>query len=109
MNIESRAGGNELLDNVGTGDTEETDPDSDSETVPLVYNPAINVTKAVAAVDAAGNGLADAEGDKAFDAEELPAQAVGMLDAWGDHAAVRDTLSEASQALGELFGMVGSA
>jgi [acyl-carrier-protein] S-malonyltransferase len=28
-------------------------------------------------------------------------QAVGMLDAWGDHAAVRDTLAEASQALGE--------
>ncbi|MCH8178536.1 MAG: ACP S-malonyltransferase [Proteobacteria bacterium] len=28
-------------------------------------------------------------------------QAVGMLDAWGDHAAVRDTLAEASDALGE--------
>jgi [acyl-carrier-protein] S-malonyltransferase len=28
-------------------------------------------------------------------------QAVGMLDAWGDHAAVRQTLQEASQALGE--------
>src|SRR4051812_22351835 len=28
-------------------------------------------------------------------------QAVGMLDAWGDHAAVRDTLKEASDALGE--------
>lgn len=28
-------------------------------------------------------------------------QAVGMLDAWGDHAAVRTTLEEASQALGE--------
>jgi [acyl-carrier-protein] S-malonyltransferase len=28
-------------------------------------------------------------------------QAVGMLDAWGDHPAVRDTLQEASQALGE--------
>ena len=25
------------------------------------------------------NGVADADGDKAFDAEELPAQAVGML------------------------------
>ena len=31
-------------------------------------------------------------------------QAVGMLDAWGDHAAVRDTLAEASQALGEDIG-----
>jgi [acyl-carrier-protein] S-malonyltransferase len=28
-------------------------------------------------------------------------QAVGMLDAWGDHPAVRATLSEASEALGE--------
>ena len=28
-------------------------------------------------------------------------QAVGMLDAWGDNAAVRQTLSEASEALGE--------
>lgn len=28
-------------------------------------------------------------------------QAVGMLDAWGDHPVVRDTLAEASQALGE--------
>ncbi|HSW16006.1 MAG TPA: ACP S-malonyltransferase [Ramlibacter sp.] len=28
-------------------------------------------------------------------------QAVGMLDAWGDHPAVRETLQEASQALGE--------
>ncbi len=28
-------------------------------------------------------------------------QTVGMLDAWGDHAVVRDTLAEASKALGE--------
>ena len=28
-------------------------------------------------------------------------QSVGMLDAWGDHRAVRDTLAEASDALGE--------
>jgi [acyl-carrier-protein] S-malonyltransferase len=31
-------------------------------------------------------------------------QAVGMLDAWGDHPAVRETLSEASQVLGEDVG-----
>jgi [acyl-carrier-protein] S-malonyltransferase len=31
-------------------------------------------------------------------------QAVGMLDAWGDHPAVRDTLAEASEALGEDVG-----
>ena len=28
-------------------------------------------------------------------------QSVGMLDAWGDHPAVRQTLQEASDALGE--------
>ena len=31
-------------------------------------------------------------------------QAVGMLDAWGDHPAVRDTLAEASDALSEDIG-----
>lgn len=31
-------------------------------------------------------------------------QTVGMLDAWGDHPAVRDTLAEASAALGEDVG-----
>jgi len=31
-------------------------------------------------------------------------QSVGMLDAWGDHPAVRDTLAEASAALGEDLG-----
>ena len=31
-------------------------------------------------------------------------QTVGMLDAWGDHPAVRDTLAEASAALGEDIG-----
>lgn len=31
-------------------------------------------------------------------------QAVGMLDAWGDHPVVRDTLQEASEALGEDIG-----
>ncbi|MEO8081761.1 MAG: ACP S-malonyltransferase [Caldimonas sp.] len=31
-------------------------------------------------------------------------QSVGMLDAWGDHPAVRDTLDEASTALGEDVG-----
>jgi len=31
-------------------------------------------------------------------------QSVGMLDAWGEHPAVRDTLADASQALGEDIG-----
>jgi [acyl-carrier-protein] S-malonyltransferase len=31
-------------------------------------------------------------------------QAVGMLDAWGDHPAVRETLAEASDAMGEDIG-----
>lgn len=33
-------------------------------------------------------------------------QSVGMLDAWGDHPAVRDTLIEASEALGEDIGQL---
>jgi [acyl-carrier-protein] S-malonyltransferase len=33
-------------------------------------------------------------------------QAVGMLDAWGDHPAVRETLQEASEALGEDIGQL---
>jgi len=33
-------------------------------------------------------------------------QAVGMLDAWGDHPAVRETLREASDALGENVGQL---
>ena len=33
-------------------------------------------------------------------------QAVGMLDAWGDHVAVRQTLAEASEALGEDVGQL---
>lgn len=33
-------------------------------------------------------------------------QAVGMLDAWGDHAAVRATVQEASDALGEDIGQL---
>lgn len=36
-------------------------------------------------------------------------QAVGMLDAWGDHAAVRETLAEASEALGEDIGQLIAA
>ncbi len=36
-------------------------------------------------------------------------QAVGMLDAWGDHAAVRQTLAEASDALGEDIGRLINA
>lgn len=31
-------------------------------------------------------------------------QSVGMLDAWGDHPVVRETLAEASAALGEDLG-----
>jgi [acyl-carrier-protein] S-malonyltransferase len=33
-------------------------------------------------------------------------QSVGMLDAWGDHPAVRETLAEASDALGEDIGQL---
>ena len=33
-------------------------------------------------------------------------QSVGMLDAWGDHPVVRETLNEASEALGEDLGLL---
>ena len=33
-------------------------------------------------------------------------QSVGMLDAWGDHAVVRQTLMEASDALGQDVGQL---
>ena len=33
-------------------------------------------------------------------------QAVGMLDAWGDHPVVRQTVQEASDALGEDLGQL---
>ncbi|MBP6893726.1 MAG: ACP S-malonyltransferase [Gammaproteobacteria bacterium] len=33
-------------------------------------------------------------------------QSVGMLDAWGDHPAVRETLAEASEALGQDVGLL---
>lgn len=33
-------------------------------------------------------------------------QSVGMLDAWGDHPAVRETLAEASEALGQDIGLL---
>ncbi len=36
-------------------------------------------------------------------------QSVGMLDAWGDHPAVRRTLDEASAALGEDLGRLHPA
>ena len=36
-------------------------------------------------------------------------QAVGMLDAWGGNPAVRDTLAEASEALGEDLGALIAA
>ena len=35
-------------------------------------------------------------------------QSVGMLDAWGDHPVVRETLQEASDALGEDLAVVAA-
>ena len=65
--LDGRGGGNDLLDNTGTGDTEETPPDSDTETVPLVYNPDFTVLKEVTSIDDGadfgGTGQADSAGD----------------------------------------------
>ena len=59
--------GDGFLDNVATGDTEETPEDTAVAQVPLVYNPAIEVTKTVDSIDDdddfGGSGQADSAGD----------------------------------------------
>jgi len=51
------------IDNTATADSVETAPVSDSEQVPLVYQPALVIDKQVTGVDTAGNGLLDKAGD----------------------------------------------
>ena len=57
--LDNRGGGNGILDNTATGDTLETSPRSDSERVPLAYQPALSVIKTGAWVDANRDGLAN--------------------------------------------------
>ena len=58
--IDNNGGGDGDIDNVATGDSDQTPPDTDNETVPLVRTPALNVTKDVTSVT---GGTANAAGD----------------------------------------------
>ena len=65
--IDGAYAGDGDIDNVATGDTAQTDPDSDNETVPIVYRPSINVTKDVSSItdgsDYGASGQVDSAGD----------------------------------------------
>jgi uncharacterized repeat protein (TIGR01451 family) len=63
--IDDNGGGDGDIDNTVTADSNETGPDTASEEVPIVYGPALNVTKTATSVD--GDNVApflvDAAGD----------------------------------------------
>ena len=58
--FDGNGGGDGDIDNVATGDSDQTPPDTDTETVPLVRTPALNVTKDVTSVT---GGSANVAGD----------------------------------------------
>ncbi len=55
--LDNRGGGDDDIDNTATADSNETDESSDSETVPLVLNPAINIDKVTVYGATSGDGL----------------------------------------------------
>jgi uncharacterized repeat protein (TIGR01451 family) len=57
--IDSNGGGNGQLENIATADSNETGPDTDDASVPLVFNPGVNIDKTAAIAD----GHADQAGD----------------------------------------------
>ncbi len=65
--LNNSGGGDNDIDNLATGDTDQTGPDTDSVTVPLIRMPSINVTKVVSSVtdgpDFGGSNQADSAGD----------------------------------------------
>jgi uncharacterized repeat protein (TIGR01451 family) len=65
--LNNNGGGDGKIDNLATGDTAQTDPDTDTESVPLTRLPSINVTKVVSSVtdgaDFGGTNQADSAGD----------------------------------------------
>jgi hypothetical protein len=63
LNGAGNAGGDHDIDNTATADSNETGPVSDSEQVPLVYNPALTIDKAVSSITDAFNGMVDNAGD----------------------------------------------
>src|SRR5204863_2446603 len=50
--IDSNGGGNGLLENIATADSPQTGPDTDDASVPVVFNPALNIVKFVNGQDA---------------------------------------------------------
>ena len=60
---EGNAGSDFDIDNTATADSDQTDPVEDSEEVDLEQEPEIAIDKVVVAVDAAGDGVANAVGD----------------------------------------------
>ena len=48
--IDCNGGGNGQLENTATADSNETGPDTDDATAPVVYNPALNIVKDVSGV-----------------------------------------------------------
>ncbi len=63
--IDNNGGGDGDIDNTVTADSNETGPDTASAAVPIVYGPALSVTKTVVSVDADNQApfLVDAAGD----------------------------------------------
>ncbi len=62
--LDSNGGGNGLLENTATADSDQTGPDTDDATVPLVYAPSYSIDKTVTDVGGGGAaGSGDAAGD----------------------------------------------
>lgn len=62
--LDTQGGGDGDLDNTATADSDQTDPVSDSEEVPLVYAPALTIDKVVDEITGGNqNGVADFAGD----------------------------------------------
>jgi len=61
--IDSNGGGNGQLENTATADSNQTGPDTDDASAPVVYNPALNSVKDVSGVTGGTGGAADSAGD----------------------------------------------
>ena len=61
--IDTNGGGDGFIDNTAIGTSNETNPVSDSESVPVSREPALLIAKAVVSVDATGNGIIDHAGE----------------------------------------------
>ncbi len=55
--IDSNGGGDGVLENTATADSDETDPDTDSAEVPVDLNPALEIVKVTVYNGASGDGL----------------------------------------------------